>query len=59
MGWIVAILVVGVAIGAGVGDTVLHPYLYGLFIASILIVPLWVASSVAGAIINALFGRRK
>ena len=59
MGWIVAILVIGVAIGAGVGDAVLHPYLYGLFIASILIVPLWIATSLAGAIINALFGRRK
>lgn len=59
MGWIAAILVVGLAIGAGVGDTVLHPYLYGLFIASILIVPLWIATSLAGAIINAIFGRRK
>lgn len=59
MGWIVAILVVGVAIGAGVGDVVLHPFLYGLFIASILIVPLWIASSVAGAIINAIFRRHK
>lgn len=59
MGWILAILVVAVAIGGLVGDTVLHPYLYGLFIASILIVPLWIASSVAGAIINAIFGRRK
>ena len=59
MGWILAILVVGLAIGTGVGDTVLHPYLYGLFVASILIVPLWIASSVAGAIINAIFGRRK
>ena len=59
MGWILAILVVGVAIGSGVGDAVLHPYLYGLFIASILIVPLWIATSLAGVIINAIFGRRK
>lgn len=59
MGWILAILVVAVAIGGLVGGTVLHPFLYGLFIASILIVPLWIASSVAGAIINAIFGRRK
>lgn len=59
MDWVMAILVVGLAIGAGVGDAVPHPYLYGLFIASILIVPLWVATSLAGAIINAIFGRRK
>ncbi len=59
MGWILAILVVGVTIGAGVGEAVLHPYLYGLFIASIVIVPFWISSSVVGAIINTIFGRRK
>lgn len=53
MGWVLAILVVGV------GDTVLHPYLHGLLIASILIVPLWIATSVVGAVIDAIFGRRK
>ena len=40
MGWIIAILVIGLAIAGLVGETVLHPLLYGLFIASILIVPL-------------------
>lgn len=59
MGWILAISVVGLTIGFGVGDAVLYPYLYGLLIASILIVPLWIATSVVGAIINAVFGRRK
>ena len=59
MGWILAILIVTVAIGAGVGDAVSSPYLYGLFVASILIVPLWIACSVVGAIIDAIFGRRK
>lgn len=40
MGWIIAILVIGMAIAGLVGGTVLHPLLYGLLIASILIVPL-------------------
>ena len=59
MGWIAAILVVGLAIRAGVGDAVLHPCLYGLFIASILIVPVWIAYSVFCAIFSVFFGRRK
>ncbi len=41
MGWIIAILVIRLAIAGLVGGAVLHPLLYGLFIASILIVPLW------------------
>lgn len=59
MGWVLAIVVVGLAIGGLVGGTVLHPFLYGLIVASILIVPLWITSSVVGAIINSIFGRRK
>lgn len=59
MGWIVAMLVVTVAVGAGVGDAVSDPYLYGLVVASILIVPVWIAYSVFCAIMNAIFGRRK
>lgn len=58
MGWIVAIIIVGLIIGGLVGGTVLHPILYGLFIASIVIVPLWLACSLVSGIINALFGRR-
>lgn len=46
MGWIIAILVIGMAIAGLVGGTVLHPLLYGLFIPSILVVPLWLGSSI-------------
>lgn len=59
MGWIIAILVIGLAIAGLVGGTVLHPLLYGLLIASILIVPLWLGSSVVNGIIDAIFGRRR
>lgn len=59
MGWIIAILVVGMAIAGLVGGTVLHPLLYGLFIASILIAPLWLGSTIVNGIINAIFGKRR
>ena len=59
MGWIVAFVVVAVAVAAGVGGTVLHPVLYGLFIAAVLIIPLFLGSSLVGGIIDELFGRRK
>lgn len=59
MGWIIAILVIGVAIAGLVGGTVLHPLLYGLFIASMLIVPLWIGSSIVNGIMNAIFGKRR
>ena len=59
MGWIIAILVIGMAIAGLVGGTVRHPLLYGLLIASILIVPLWLGSSIINGIINAIFGKRR
>lgn len=59
MGWILAILVVGLAIGGLVGGTVLRPFLYGLLVAAIIIIPLWLASSLVDCVLNALFGRRK
>ena len=59
MGWIIAILVIGLAIAGLVGGTVLHPLLYGLLIASILIVPLWLGSSIVNDIINAILGKRR
>ena len=59
MGWIIAILVIGLAIAGLVGGAVLHPLLYGLFIASILIVPLWLGSSIVYGIIDAIFGKRR
>lgn len=59
MGWIIAILVIGMTIAGLVGGTALHPLLYGLFIASILIVPLRLGSSIVNCIINAIFGKRQ
>ena len=59
MGWIIAILVIGLAIAGLVGGAVLHPPLYGLFIASILIVPLWLGSSIVNGIIDSIFGKRR
>lgn len=59
MGWILAILIVGAAIGGLVGGTVFHPFLYGLFIASILLVPLWLGSSIVDGVINSIFGKRR
>lgn len=59
MGWIIAILDIGMAIAGLVGGTALHPLLYGLFIASILIVPLRLGSSIVNGIINAIFGKRR
>lgn len=59
MGWTIAILVIGLAIAGLVGGAVLHPLLYGLFIASILIVPLWLGSSIVYGIIDAIFGKRR
>lgn len=59
MGWIVAFLIIAVGIAALVGGTVLHPVLYGLFIAAVFIVPLFLGSSAINAIIDSIFGRRK
>lgn len=59
MGWIVAFLIVAVGIAALVGGTVLHPVLYELFIAAVLIVPLFLGSSAINTIIDSIFGRRK
>lgn len=59
MGWIIAIIVVGLVIGGLVGGTVLHPFLYGLLIAAIVIVPLWLFSSAFSELLNAMFGRRR
>lgn len=59
VGWILAILVVGLVIGGLVGCAVLHPFLYGLLVAAIVIVPLWLVFSLANGIINEIFGKRK
>lgn len=59
MSWLLAFVIIAVAIAALVGGTVLHPVLYGLFIAGILIVPIWLVSSASGALFDWLFKTRK
>ena len=59
MGWVVAFIIIAVAVAALVGGTVLHPLLYGLFIAAVLIIPACLASGAADGIINSLFGKRR
>lgn len=59
MSWLLAFVIIAVAIAALVGGTVLHPVLYGLLIAGVLIVPLWLVSSASGVLFDWLFGNRK
>lgn len=59
MSWLLAFVIIAVAIAALVGGTVLHPVLYGLFIAGVLVVPLLLVSSASGALFEWLFGIRK
>lgn len=59
MGWMLAFVIIAVAVAALVGGTVLHPVLYGLFIAAVFVVPLWLASSAVDGVIDALFGKRR
>lgn len=58
MGWLIAFIVIVVVVASLVGGAVLHPVLYGIFIAAVLIVPLSLFTSIGNAIIDALFGRR-
>ena len=58
MGWLLAFAIIAIAVAAMVGGTVLHPVLYGLFIAAVLVVPLWLGSSIVGGIIDSIFERR-
>lgn len=58
MGWVVAIIVIGLVIGGLVGGTVLHPFLYGFFIAGLVIIPLWACSSIINGIVDSIFGKR-
>lgn len=59
MGWLIAIVIVGLIIGGLVGGTVLHPFLYGLFVAALIFVPAALFSLALDGIFNAIFGRRK
>lgn len=58
MGWLLAFAIIAIAVAALVGGAVLHPVLYGLFIAAVLVVPLWLGSSIVSGIIDSIFGRR-
>lgn len=44
MSWFLAFAIIAIAVALLVGGTVLHPVLYGLFIAAVLIVPCWLVS---------------
>lgn len=59
MGWILAFVIIAVAVAVLVGGSVLHPVLYGLFIAAVLVVPLWAFVSIGNGIIDSIFGRRR
>ena len=59
MGWLIAFIVIVVVVASLVGGTVLHPILYGIFIAAVVIVPLSLFTEIGGAIIDALLGRRR
>ena len=59
MSWLLAFAIIAVAVALLVGGTVLHPVLYGLFIAGVMIVPLWLAGKAGGALGDWLFGNRK
>ena len=59
MSWLLAFVIIAVAIAALVGGSVLHPVLYGLFIAGFLLVPLWLVSSASGVLVDWLFKTRK
>ena len=59
MSWFLAFVIIAVVTAALVGGSVLHPVLYGLFIAGVLIVPLWLAGKAGGALADWLFGNRK
>lgn len=58
MPWIIAFVVIAVFIATGVTG-VAHPVLYGLFIAAVVVLPLWVVWDLVGGVIDSLFGRRK
>ena len=59
MGWLLAFAIIAIAVAALVGGAVLHPVLYGLFIAAVLVVPLWLGSSIVNGVIDSIFGRRR
>ena len=59
VGWLIAFIVIVVVVASLVGGTVLHPVLYGIFIASVIVIPLCLFTSIGNAIIDALFGKRR
>lgn len=58
MGWIIAFIAITIFIVTGVTG-VAHPLLYGIFIAAVILVPLFLGNGVITGIIDALFGRRR
>lgn len=58
MGWLIASIVIVVFVASSVTG-VLHPALYGLFIAGVFVIPLWVISSLCNGVIDSIFGKRR
>lgn len=59
MKWLLAFVIIAAAVALLVGGTVLHPVLYGFFIAGVIVVPALLVSGVVGAVIDRLFGIRR
>ena len=59
MSWLLAFIVIAIIVAALVCGTVLHPVLYGLFIAAVLVIPVWLGSSIINGIIESIFGKRR
>ena len=55
MSWLIAFAIIAAVIALLVGGAVLHPVLYGLFIAVVIIVPIWLIS----VAVDWLFGIRR
>ena len=59
MGWILVFIFIAVAVAALVGGSVLHPVLYGLFIAAVLVIPIWIVYCVIQGLFDGIFGKRR
>lgn len=59
MCWLIAWLVLVLGLGAFCQRTVGMPFLYGLFIVGIVLLPIAVVCGAVNSVIDAIFGRRR
>ena len=59
MGWFVAWLMLGLGLGALCQGAVGMPFLYGLFIVGIILLPIAVICGAVNSVIDGIFGRRR